>query len=79
MRHYYFFPAVQRAAEEYLGHSLRPLHEIEKDSIDIVLINRHPVFESAIPLPPNTLEVAGLNAQAVQSLVGEEVETYPEV
>lgn len=65
--------------EEYMGHSIRPLHEIEKDRINVVLINTHCAFEPAIPLPPNTFEIAGLNAQGIQPIPGEEIETYPEV
>ncbi|XP_024891748.1 uncharacterized protein LOC112467385 isoform X2 [Temnothorax curvispinosus] len=61
------------------GHAIRPLREIEKDRINIVLINSHPAFEPAIPLPPNTLEIAGLNAQTVQPIADEVVVTYPEV
>jgi len=79
MRHYYFFPIMQRIAEKYIGHPIRPLHEVEIDSINILLINTHPAFEPAIPLPPNTLEIAGLNTQAVQPIDGEIVVTYPEV
>ncbi|XP_071578946.1 UDP-glycosyltransferase UGT5-like [Temnothorax nylanderi] len=78
IRHYYYFAVIQRLSEEYIGHAIRPLHEIEKDRINIVLINSHPAFEPAIPLPPNTLEIAGLNAQAVQPITGEVVVTYPE-
>ncbi|XP_024870091.1 UDP-glucuronosyltransferase 2B2-like isoform X2 [Temnothorax curvispinosus] len=78
IRHYYYFPIIQRLSEEYIGHAIRPLHEIEKDRINIVLINSHSAFEPAIPLPPNTLEIAGLNAQAVQPITGEVVVTYPE-
>ncbi|XP_011860567.1 PREDICTED: UDP-glucuronosyltransferase 2B19-like isoform X2 [Vollenhovia emeryi] len=78
VRKYYFLPITQQLAEEYIGHAIRPLREIEKDSINIVLINTHPAFESAIPLPPNTLEIAGLNAQDVQPIAGEVVVTYPE-
>ncbi|XP_011705118.1 PREDICTED: UDP-glucuronosyltransferase 2B19-like, partial [Wasmannia auropunctata] len=77
IRHYYFLPIAQRLAEEYVGQAIRPLREIEKDSINIVLINSHPAFESGIPLPPNTLEIAGLNAQAVKPIAGEVVVTYP--
>lgn len=79
MRHYYFLPTVQRMAEEYIGHPIRRLREIEKDSIDIVLLNSYSAFESAIPLPPNTFEIAGLNAQTMQPIPGEEIVTYPEV
>jgi len=79
VRWYYYLPISQRLAEEYMGHAIRPLHEIEKDSINVVLINSHPAFESGIPLPPNALEIAGLNAQAVQPIAGEVVVTYPEV
>lgn len=79
LRHYYYFPIVQRMTEEFMGHSIRPLREIERDSINIVLINTHAAFDAAIPLPPNTLEIAGLNAQDVQPIEGEIVETYPEV
>lgn len=78
MRQFYYLPNMQRIAEEYVGHEMRPLHEIEKN-INIVLINSHPSFEPAIPLPPNTLEVAGLNAQAMQPIAGETVVKYPEV
>ncbi|TGZ47946.1 UDP-glucuronosyltransferase 2B19, partial [Temnothorax longispinosus] len=78
IRYYYFLPAVQRLTEEYVGHAIRPLREIEKDRINIVLINSHPAFEPAIPLPPNTLEIAGLNAQTVQPIADEVVVTYPE-
>jgi len=79
IRHFYYLPIIQRLAEEYVQHAIRPLHEIEKDRINIVLINSHPAFESGIPLPPNALEIAGLNAQAVQPIAGESVVTYPEV
>ncbi|XP_071579800.1 UDP-glucosyltransferase 2-like isoform X1 [Temnothorax nylanderi] len=78
IRYYYYFPIIQRLTEEYVGHAVRPLHEIEKDRINTVLINTHPAFEPAIPLPPNTLEIAGLNAQAVQPIAGEIVVTYSE-
>ncbi|XP_024873055.1 UDP-glucuronosyltransferase 1-9-like [Temnothorax curvispinosus] len=78
IRHYYFFPIIQRLTEEYVGHAIRPLHKIERESINIVLINSHSALESAIPMPPNTLEIAGLNAQAVQPIAGEVIVTYPE-
>ncbi|XP_018316261.1 UDP-glucuronosyltransferase 1-7C-like [Mycetomoellerius zeteki] len=78
IRHYYFLPTVQRLAEKYVGHTIRPLHEIEKDSINIVLLNSHPAFESGIPLPPNTFEIAGLNAQTIKPIDGEIVVTYSE-
>jgi glucuronosyltransferase len=78
LRHYYYLPIMQQLTEEYIGHAIRPLHEIEKDSINIVLINSHPAFEPAIPLPPNTLEIAGLNAQEVEPIADEEIVTYPE-
>jgi len=79
IRHYYYLPIVQRIAEKYVGHPLRPLHKIETDRINILLINSHPAFEPAIPLPPNALEVAGLNTQPVQPIDGEVVVTCPEV
>lgn len=79
IRHYYFLPAVQRLAQEYVGHSIRPLHEIEKDSISIVLINSHSAFESGIPLPPNALETGGLHVQTVRPIAGDVVVTYSEV
>ncbi|TGZ54207.1 UDP-glucuronosyltransferase 1-9 [Temnothorax longispinosus] len=78
IRDYYYLPIIQQLTEEYLGHAIRPLHEIEKDRINIVLINTHPALEPAIPLPPNTLEIAGLNAQAIEPIAGEVVATYPE-
>ncbi|XP_012531533.2 UDP-glycosyltransferase UGT5 [Monomorium pharaonis] len=78
IRYYYFLPVVQQLAENYMGHAIRPLREIEKDSINIVLINTHATLESGIPLPPNTLEIAGLNAQTVEPVAGEVVVTCPE-
>ncbi|XP_011705489.1 PREDICTED: UDP-glucuronosyltransferase 2B19-like, partial [Wasmannia auropunctata] len=78
MRHYYYLPIIQRHTAKYIGHATRPLYEIERDSINIVLINSHPTFDYGIPLPPNTLEIAGLNAQIVQPITGEVVVTYPE-
>lgn len=79
MRYYYFLPNVQRIAEEYTGHTIRPLHEIEKDRINVFLINSHSAYESAIPLPPNTLETGGLHVQTVQPIAGDVVVTFPEV
>lgn len=79
IRQYYFLPIIQRLAEKYIGHTIRPLHEIEKYSINIVLINSHPAFDTGIPLPPNTLEIAGLNAQPIKPIIDEVVVTYPEV
>ncbi|KAG5317481.1 UDB17 glucuronosyltransferase, partial [Pseudoatta argentina] len=78
IRHYYYLPIIQRLAEKYVGHTIRPLHEIEKSSINILLLNSHPAFDYGIPLPPNTLEIAGLNAQAIKPIDGEIVVTYPE-
>ncbi|KAL6262841.1 hypothetical protein P5V15_005631 [Pogonomyrmex californicus] len=78
IRNYYFLPTSQQLAEEFLGHAIRPLHEIEKDRIDIVLINSHSAFESAIPLPPNTLEIGGLHAQSMKPIAGDETVPYPE-
>ncbi|TGZ46717.1 hypothetical protein DBV15_11966, partial [Temnothorax longispinosus] len=74
LRHYQSFEDHKRPK----SHAIRPLHEIEKERINIVLINTHAAFEPAIPLPPNTLEIAGLNAQAVQPIAGEVVVTYSE-
>jgi len=76
---YYYLSIIQRLSEEYIGHTIRPLHEIKKDYLNIVLINSHPAFESGIPLPPNALEIGGLNAQAIQPIAGEVVATFPEV
>ncbi|XP_071625903.1 UDP-glycosyltransferase UGT5-like [Temnothorax longispinosus] len=78
IRYYYFLPIVQRLAEEYVGHAIRPLHEIEKDRINIVLINSHSAFEPAIPLPPNALEIGGFHVQAIKPIPGDKVVTYPE-
>nr|XP_012222825.1 PREDICTED: UDP-glucuronosyltransferase 2B16-like isoform X1 [Linepithema humile] len=77
IRHYYYLPNQQRLAEQYVGHEIRPLHEIEKN-ISIVLINTHSSFESAIPLPPNALEIGGIHAQKVQPIPGEVPVTIPE-
>ncbi|XP_011706636.1 PREDICTED: uncharacterized protein LOC105461830, partial [Wasmannia auropunctata] len=73
IRYYYFLPIIQRQTEKYIGHAIRPLHEIEKDSINIVLINSHPAFEPGIPMPPNSLEIAGLQAVQASEVIG----TYP--
>ncbi|KAL0129735.1 hypothetical protein PUN28_001770 [Cardiocondyla obscurior] len=78
VRHYYFIPVIQPLAETYVGQPLRPLHEIERDRLNMVLLNTYSAFESPIPLPPNTLEIAGLNAQTVQPIAGEIISTYPE-
>ena len=72
-------PITQQLAEKYVGHTIRPLHEIEKNSINSLLLNSHPAFDYGIPLPPNTLEIAGLNAQTIKPIDGEIVITYPEV
>ncbi|XP_077275965.1 UDP-glycosyltransferase UGT5-like isoform X2 [Temnothorax americanus] len=77
IRYYYFLPIVQRLAEEYVGHAIRPLHEIEKDRINIVLINSHSAFEPAIPLPPNALEIGGFHVQAIKPIPGDKIVTYP--
>lgn len=77
LRHYYYLPIAQGIAEEYIGHMIRPLHEIEKDRISIVLINSHSAIEPAIPLPPNSLETGGLHIQTVQSIADDVVLTYP--
>ncbi|RLU25670.1 hypothetical protein DMN91_001827 [Ooceraea biroi] len=74
IRHYYFLPASQRLAEQYVGHKIRPLRELEK-TISIVLINSHFTFDNAIPLPPNTIEVGGMHAQ-VQSTTGVDATYY---
>lgn len=74
VRHYYYMPNSQQIAERYIGHKIRPLHEIEKN-ITIVLINTHSAFEPGIPLPPNAIEIGGLHAQPT----GEEAVTYPDV
>ncbi|XP_039314135.1 UDP-glycosyltransferase UGT5-like [Solenopsis invicta] len=78
LRYYYYLPTLQRLAEEFMGHPIRPLREIEKDRINMLLLNTHSAFESGIPLPPNALEIAGLNAQTVEPIAGEVVEKLPE-
>lgn len=78
IRQYHFLPASQQVAERYVGHKIRPLHEIEKN-INIMLINTHSPFDNAIPLPPNALEIGGMHAQIVQPIDGEVPVTYPEV
>jgi len=70
-------PLSQRIAERYIGHEIRPLHELEK-KITILLINTHPAFEPAIPLPPNAIEIGGLHAQPLQA-TDEKVVIYPDV
>ncbi|CAL1673539.1 unnamed protein product [Lasius platythorax] len=74
VRHYYYMPNSQQIAERYIGHKIRPLHEIEKN-MTIVLINTHSAFEPGIPLPPNAIEIGGLHAQPT---AGEEAVPYPE-
>lgn len=78
VRYFYYMPNSQRIAEQYIGHKIRPLSEIEKN-ISIILINTHSTFEPGIPLPPNAIEVGGLHAQAVQRIADEEAVTYPDV
>ncbi|XP_072759513.1 UDP-glucosyltransferase 2-like [Anoplolepis gracilipes] len=73
IRHYYHLPISQQFAEQYIGHKLRPLHEMEKN-ISIILINSYSAFEPGIPLPPNVIEIGGLHAQTA----GEETVTYPD-
>jgi len=70
-------PISQRIAERYIGHEIRPLHELEKN-ITILLINTHPAFEPAIPLPPNAIEIGGLHAQPLQA-TDEKAVIYPDV
>ncbi|XP_026831375.1 UDP-glucuronosyltransferase 2B1-like [Ooceraea biroi] len=74
IRHYYFLPASQRLAEQYVGHKIKPLRELEK-TIRIVLINSHFTFDNGIPLPPNAIEVGGMHAQ-VQSVIGVDASHY---
>ncbi|XP_014489120.1 PREDICTED: UDP-glucuronosyltransferase 2B20-like [Dinoponera quadriceps] len=74
-RNYYYLPKAQQLAERYVGHEIRPLYEIEKD-ISILLINSHPAFESAIPLPPNAIEVGGMHAQTSQAASDEKIRNF---
>ncbi|GAB1860212.1 UDP-glucuronosyltransferase 1-9-like isoform X1 [Camponotus japonicus] len=76
LRSYYYMPLSQRIAERYIGHEIRPLHELEK-KITILLINTHPAFEPAIPLPPNAIEIGGLHAQPLQ-VTDEKAVIYPD-
>lgn len=74
---YYHLPSAQRLAEKYIGHEIRSLREIQK-TVSIVLLNTHPSFDGAIPLPPNVLEIGGMHAQTQSALV--DVNTkYPKV
>lgn len=77
VRNYYYMPISQRIAERYVGHEIRPLHELEKN-ITIVLMNTYFAFEPGIPLPPNAIEIGGLHAQAQQT-ADEKIVTYPDV
>jgi len=70
-------PLSQRIAERYVGHEIRPLHELEKN-ITILLINTHPAFEPAIPLPPNAIEIGGLHVEPLRT-TDEKAVTYPDV
>ncbi|EFN78744.1 UDP-glucuronosyltransferase 2B18 [Harpegnathos saltator] len=74
-RNYYYLPKTQQLAQRYVGHKIRPLSEIEKD-IGIVLINSHPAFEPAIPLPPNAIEIGGMHAQNSQGIIDEKVRNF---
>lgn len=78
IRQYHYLPINQQFAERYIGHKIRPLHEIEKN-ISIVLINSHSPFDNAIPLPPNALEIGGMHAQIAQPIPGEVSVMYSEV
>lgn len=70
-------PISQQIAEQYIGHEIKPLHELEKN-IFISLVNTHSVFEPGIPLPPNAIEIGGLNGQTIRT-ADEETVTYPDV
>ncbi|EZA48737.1 hypothetical protein DMN91_001862 [Ooceraea biroi] len=69
IRYYYFLPACQQLAEQYIGHEIRPLQEIEKN-ISIVLINTYPTSDGGIPLPPNAIEIGGMHAQMQSAVTG---------
>ncbi|GAB1860214.1 UDP-glucuronosyltransferase 1-9-like isoform X1 [Camponotus japonicus] len=76
VRSYYYMPLSQRIAERYVGHEIRSLHELEKN-ITILLINTHPAFEPAIPLPPNAIEIGGLHVEPLRT-TDEKAVTYPD-
>ncbi|XP_072759092.1 UDP-glycosyltransferase UGT5-like [Anoplolepis gracilipes] len=76
VRNYYYMPISQRNAERYIGHAIKPLHELERN-ISIVLLNTHSAFEFGIPLPPNAIEIGGLHAQIIRT-ADEKAVTYPE-
>lgn len=78
VRQYYYMPISQQITEQYIGHKIRSLREIEKN-ISIILINTHSAFEPGIPLPPNAIEIGGLHTQTVQRIADEETVTYPDV
>ncbi|KAL6445606.1 hypothetical protein ACFW04_000852 [Cataglyphis niger] len=68
-------PMSQQIAEQYIGHEIKPLHKLEKN-IFILLVNTYSVFEPGIPLPPNAIEIGGLNGQTIQT--DEETVAYPD-
>ncbi|XP_032676826.1 UDP-glucuronosyltransferase 2B31-like isoform X2 [Odontomachus brunneus] len=75
IRNYNYFPKAQQLAERYIGHKIRSLHEIQKD-ISIVLVNSHPAFEPAIPLPPNAIEIGGMHAQSSRTVTDKKIRDF---
>ncbi|XP_014475245.1 PREDICTED: UDP-glucuronosyltransferase 2B19-like [Dinoponera quadriceps] len=74
-RTYSYMPKSQQLAERYVGHEIRPLHEIEKD-ISILLLNSHFSFEPAIPLLPNAIEVGGMHVHNSQAVIDNKIRNF---
>lgn len=58
-RKYIYNPKIEALARPHLPKDCPPLTEIEKRTV-LALVNSHPAVTYAEPLPPNVIEVGGL-------------------
>ena len=73
LRHYYYFPIVEKQAEKFTGRKTRKFGDIEKD-VSIVLVNTHSSFDIGVPLPANVIEIGGMHVAKSKPL--SQVELY---
>lgn len=66
MRKYSYVPKLEKIAREYFKNS-RSLEDIERD-IKIVLVNSDPIYDYPLPIPPNIIQVGGLQIQEPKPL-----------
>lgn len=60
-RKYIFNPKIEALVRPHIAADCPPLIEIEKRTV-LALVNSHPVVNYAEPLPPNVIEVGGLQS-----------------